>query len=326
MVSTPKGTAGRHRPERPPARGARKRADAPPARSPRPLERILLPTDFSEGATLALRRVLQLPLAPNARLHIVHVMPEDLPGKSRARATVRKLLNEAVDVVRSDERARQLKVTTGVLQGRPFVEIIRCARMIDAELIVIGRHGAGRLHGMRIGSTAERIVRHGDLPVLVVNAKAARPYRRPVIATALDDSSRQVVTLALRIVGRVKNIVVLHSYHVPYEGFVFAGTDAAPTDYQLAFRNRADAALERFIASLGDLDVTFEGVLHRGDPRGAIHAATAERRTDLLAIGAHGRTGLSHAILGSVAEFAIRTVACDVLISRPTRETYGDSW
>ena len=285
MVSTPKGTAGRQRPQRKRTAGTPTSADASASRSPRPLECILLPTDFSDGAALALRRVLQLPLATNARLHIVHVMSEDLPGK-----------------------------------------IIRCARMIDAALIVIGRHGAGRLHGMHIGSTAERIVRHGDLPVLVVNAKAARPYRRPMIATALDDSSRQVVTLALRIVGQVKSIVVLHAYHVAYEGFVFAGTDAAPTDYQLAFKNRAGASLARFITSLSNLDVTCEGVLHRGDPRGAIHAATAERRTDLLAIGAHGRTGLPHAILGSVAEFAIRTVACDVLVSRPTRETHGDSW
>jgi nucleotide-binding universal stress UspA family protein len=265
-------------------------------------------------------------MAPNARLHIVHVMPEDLPGKSRARATIRTLLNEAVDRVRSDEPSRQLKITTGILQGRSFVEIIRCARMIDAELVVIGRHGAGRLHVMRIGSTAERIVRHGDLPVLVVNAKATRPYRRPMIATALDDSSRQVVKLALRILGQVKSIVVIHAYHVPYEGFVSAGTDAAPTDYQLAFKNRAGASLARFIASLSDLGVACEGVLHRGDPRGAIQAATAGRRTDLLAIGAHGRTGLPHAILGSVAEFAMRTVACDVLICRPTRETYGNSW
>lgn len=326
MVSTPKETAGRHRPDHAPAAGPRKRAAAPPSRRPRPLECILLPTDFSDGAALALQRVLQLPLTTNARLHIVHVMPEDLPGKSRARATVRTLLNEAADLIRSDERSRQLKVTSGVLQGRSFVEIIRCARMIDAELIVIGRHGAGRLHGMRIGSTAERIVRHGDLPVLVVNAKATRPYRRPMIATALDDSSRQVVALALRIVGQVKTIVVLHAYHVAYEGFVFAGTDTSPTDYHLAFKDRAGTSLARFIASLNDLDVTFEDDLRRGDPRGAMLTATKEHRTDLLAMGAHGRTGLSRAILGSVAEFAVRTVACDVLISRPTRVTYRDSW
>ena len=138
MGSTPKGTAGRHRPPRKRAVRTPKNADASASRSPRPLECILLPTDFSDGAALALQRVLQLPLAPNARLHIVHVMPEDLPDKSRARATVRSLLSEAADVVRADERCRQLRITTAVLQGRSFVEIIRCARMIDAELIVLG--------------------------------------------------------------------------------------------------------------------------------------------------------------------------------------------
>jgi nucleotide-binding universal stress UspA family protein len=107
---------------------------------------------------------------------------------------------------------------------------------------------------------------------------------------------------------------------------VFAGTDAAPTDYHLAFKNRAGASLTRFTASLSDLDVVCEAILHHGDPRGAIRAETTERGTDLLAIGAHGRSGMAHAILGSVAEFAMRTVNCDVLMNRPTRETYGDSW
>lgn len=68
-------------------------------------------------------------------------------------------------------------------------------------------------------------------------------------------------------------------------------------------------SLARFIASLNGLDITFEGVLHRGESRGAIHATTAERRTDLLALEAHGRRGLLHAILASLADFAVRAIA-----------------
>ncbi|HZP42431.1 MAG TPA: universal stress protein [Candidatus Binatia bacterium] len=42
----------------------------------------------------------------------------------------------------------------------------------------------------------------------------------------------------------------------------------------------------------------------------------AERDADLLALGTHGRSGLAHVLLGSVAEAVIRAARCDVLVAR----------
>jgi nucleotide-binding universal stress UspA family protein len=41
------------------------------------------------------------------------------------------------------------------------------------------------------------------------------------------------------------------------------------------------------------------------------------RRSDLIAVGTHGRTGVAHALLGSVAEWVVRCAPCDVLVARP---------
>jgi len=75
-----------------------------------------------------------------------------------------------------------------VLSGEAFVEIIRRSRSLGAELIVIGRHGRRPVRDMFIGTTAERVIRKGDVPVLVVNRKPRSPYRRPLIATDLEDA------------------------------------------------------------------------------------------------------------------------------------------
>lgn len=59
------------------------------------------------------------------------------------------------------------------------------------------------------------------------------------------------------------------------------------------------------------------GLLHEGDPRSVILDAVARRGCDLVALGTHGRSGLSHVLLGSVAEAVVRAATCDVLVARP---------
>jgi hypothetical protein len=59
-------------------------AAEPTAREP--LGAFVVPTDFSKGAELALQRTLLLPLAPRARIHLVHVLPADLPARLRTKA------------------------------------------------------------------------------------------------------------------------------------------------------------------------------------------------------------------------------------------------
>ena len=53
-----------------------------------------------------------------------------------------------------------------------------------------------------------------------------------------------------------------------------------------------------------------------GIPYKAIIDFAAEWKADLIVMGTHGRTGLSHALTGSVAERVVRTAHCPVLITR----------
>jgi hypothetical protein len=66
----------------------------------------------------------------------------------------------------------------------------------------------------------------------------------------------------------------------------------------------------------------WQTVIVRGDPRTALLAETLRRRADLLAVGTHGRAGIAHALVGSVAEWVIQNAACDVLVARPVRVSF----
>ena len=55
-----------------------------------------------------------------------------------------------------------------VKTGKPFKEIIETAKEYDAKLIVMGSHGRGEIEELLIGSVTENVIRHTNLPVLVV--------------------------------------------------------------------------------------------------------------------------------------------------------------
>lgn len=288
---------------------------------PLPFRTVLVPTDFTEGSCAAIDRALALPLAQGARIEIVHVLPASIPAKVRAavEARARESLADAVTRV-SSTRGGQLEVASELVRGEAHVEIIRHARSIDAELILIGRHGRRPVRDLFIGATATRVVRLGDTPVLVVKAAGAKPYRRPLVATDLGDTSRHTLELGLRIVGARATVRVVHAFHVPFEGLL-GKTRAGLREVRKPFRERAIGQLDALVAPYAD-KARWRKIVRAGDPRCSILNEVLLGHADVIAIGTHGRSGLSRALIGSVAEDVIANAACDVLVARPVRFSF----
>jgi nucleotide-binding universal stress UspA family protein len=60
--------------------------------------------------------------------------------------------------------------------------------------------------------------------------------------------------------------------------------------------------------------VTVEPLLAEGEPAKEIDRVAREQHCDLIVMGTHGRTGLDHLLMGSVAERVVRQVPCPVLV------------
>jgi nucleotide-binding universal stress UspA family protein len=287
-------------------------------------EHLLVATDFSVGADQAIARAAHLPLAQRAKVSLVHVLSDRIPNKARAdtEKIARRQLDQAAKSIAKKAASlgcHTIKVTSELLRGQPYVEIIRHARSVAADLIVLGRHGGRSVRDMFLGSTAERVIRAGNLPVLVVSRKARAPYRRPLLAIDMEDTYRSVVTVGLRALGcEVVSAAMVHAYHVPFDGFMVPGVPPGEvTDQRKQYRKKAASRLSTLQASLVHLGMRWQTVIVRGDPRTAILSQAIRRRADLLIVGTHGRSGFAHALLGSVAEWVIQAAACDVLVAAP---------
>ncbi|MEX0725430.1 MAG: universal stress protein [Planctomycetaceae bacterium] len=92
------------------------------------------------------------------------------------------------------------------------------------------------------------------------------------------------------------------------------GTFAMPITNLDEVVKAAEQSLHRYPACAGKAPVR---VVRTGEPFVEIIRYAKERNIDLIVLGTHGRTGLTHVLLGSVAERVVRKAGCPVLTVRP---------
>jgi nucleotide-binding universal stress UspA family protein len=142
------------------------------------IKKILCPIDFSDSADHAMRYAAALAQNFGAELTLLHVVAPfvaALPGETALPDTLLADIDELAEACQQRLReivgtlaADGLRVQQKVLNGVPFVEIIRFARDAETDLIVMGSHGRTGLGHLLIGSVAERVVRKAGCPVLTV--------------------------------------------------------------------------------------------------------------------------------------------------------------
>lgn len=125
--------------------------------------------------------------------------------------------------------------------------------------------------------------------------------------------ARDAIEYALIVAGHFRAEIVL--LHVWREVVVPATWGQGAVLDELA-RSRADVEMERCLEDLEDSGVPIRGRLERGDAVDTILRVAAEETCDLIVMGTHGRTGLSHLLHGSVAEKVVRQAGCPVITLR----------
>ncbi len=147
--------------------------------------RILLSTDFSDQARLAYRWAAQLARQSGGKVILIHVfeadvvaaapalsgyMPAEALDLGKYREEFRNGAQEALGKAAEELRALGAEVEAHLVEGsRPWQAIVAAAEEFDCGVIVLGTHGRGGLAHLLIGSTAEKVVRSADCPVLTVH-------------------------------------------------------------------------------------------------------------------------------------------------------------
>lgn len=293
------------------------------------IARLLVPTDFSPAsdAALAYAKALAEPL--RASLDVIHAFEDPFATAAFAPEIYAPLPRELSDDLRqeADRRlAERLPVEqrvrfngrTAIVPGTPAAAIVEYATQRGTDLIVMGTHGRSGFADLLLGNVAQRVVRTAPCPVLTVRETPARPIRRILVPTDFSATSDAAFDYALLLAERLgASVLLLHVLDDPFltDGLVpDAYLSEAPAVRTAMLRNAQDRLAHRAATVPPAIPVEREVLFGNG---AATIAEYAEARdVDVIVMGTHGRAGVAHLLMGSVAERLVRTAPCPVLTVR----------
>lgn len=282
------------------------------------VERIVVGTDFSERAGWAEQRAAALAFTLGCAMDLVHAIETTgqalLPGRN-----IDALIRSTLERRAQDLASQHGVVVNSVLEsGRPHRCLLDRADGFASSLTVLGAHGGHFAQDLLFGSTAERVLRAAQAPVLIVKHPPQGAYTRAAIGVDFSPSSRA----ALSMIGLLPpmDLVLVHAVHSPFESWLgAAGASREEVEvHHQELTEQARAQMRQFVLDLPDalhalLDVD-RARFEVGYPSEVVASKVVAARADLLILGKHGRTLGERWLAGSVAERLARTAPCDVLI------------
>ena len=140
-------------------------------------------------------------------------------------------------------------------------------------------------------------------------------FNHIIVPTDFSETSQHALDIAIEIARESGGeLTVMHTTEVPV--YAYSDMAYAPVDLLSPIAKVAEERLRALVESVRQRHPGARGVLKVGVPWEQIMASVAEVQADLIVMGTHGRRGVAHALLGSVAEKVVRVSQVPVLTVR----------
>lgn len=262
------------------------------------MKKIIVPLDFSEHSEFALKAAAKLAKKFKAEILALHMleMADVMLTSSEGFIDEKtiflfRLAEQRFEDFLKKEYLKDIKVTPIIKHFKVFSEVNEIVKNHDADIIIMGSHGTSGVMDLFVGSNTERVVRHADVPVLVIKKEMQHINFKSAIFAS--DFSEEVVRPYLNAVKMMQKLdCKLHLVHVNLPNNSFK-TSAEIEKMVVNFFAKADRNLDKMsdVHYVSDYTVE-EGILNFSDKIGA----------DLLLIPTHGRKGLASFFEGSIGE------------------------
>lgn len=279
------------------------------------MKKILVPFDFSKTAVNALRFAVDIAMQSKGTVYLLHVIelpvindPVIMPVITFERDFLKTLRDKATAEFDKAiaKHATAIRVSKHVEFGSPAKTINGFATKENIDLIVMGSHGASGLREIFIGSNAEKVVRNSSIPVLVFKNYYKGPIKNIVFPNTLDLEKMQDFTMKVK---------ALQAFFKARIHIVYINTPTNFTSDSVTLA-RLNAFAKRFMFK----DVTLNIFNHQFEEEGILEFAKSVDG-DLIAVGTHGRKGVSHLINGSLAENIVNHAKSAIWTYNLTLET-----
>jgi len=284
---------------------------------------LMLATDGSAGAALALDMLLELPLGPADRVTVVMHPTFFLTARPNGDGIVSRLAARQRDRARAIVKATLARLiergirADGVVQdGEDAVDaIVRAATGRKADLVVVGSRGHGAVASLVIGSTARTLAVLCPVPILIVRGIGKAPQR---VLLAYDGSPAARAALALlRRLPLPREATVVALNVIPPRAWPELGPgDDDLLDLRVKVEREDLTSAENVVgeAALPFGDGAVRPIVDAGPVAETILERSRRLPADLVVIGSRGATGPRRPFWGSTAERVTISAGCPVLV------------
>jgi nucleotide-binding universal stress UspA family protein len=257
------------------------------------MEKIIVPIDFSKQSIDALNVAADLALkSPGCTLNMVHFYEKPISGitlqievDTRKLASIRKDINSKMDDLIKSLPAIKFEKT--ILADKNVLDILDLGLVKNADLIVMGTHGASGWKEFIIGSNAQNITRNAKCPVMVIKEGYEKFKLNNVlfVSSFLEEDSLEF--------EKIRNVVKLYNpcYHllkIIDEKIINPGFNA-------------QVLMEEFAKKYSLDKYTVNTIMSKSIGEG-VSEYSKSFNVDCVIIETHGRKGLNRIMQSSVAE------------------------
>ena len=271
------------------------------------MKKILVPCDFSKPAVNAFRFAMDIALKSKAMVQLINVI--ELPVVHDTIVTpvmtfekgfmsdLTQKTKKEFDKLITKYKSESVTVKSDVEFGSPARMITDFAKKKSIDLIIMGTHGTSGIREYFVGSNAEKVVRHAPVPVMVMKNYYKGAMRNIVFPNTLETEKQEVL------VTRVKELQAFFkaTVHILYVN--------TPTNFTAD--NITIERLKQFARQFNFKNYTLNVYNYPFEEPGIIHF-TNSIKGDLIAMGTHGRSGISHFLNGSLAEDIVNHANCPI--------------
>jgi universal stress protein E len=304
----------------------------------REFKNILIAYGWEDTKNTPIERVVRLIREYGAKLAavcVVEELPQDirkLPAKISPEELYKKVISNSnahlKDFV-SPIEAAGIEISTDVLAGTPFIEVVRKVLRDRHDLLIIPAHeGLNTAERKLLHTTTIKLLRQCPCPVWVMRAKGADRYRRILAAVDTDPNDFENEQLNMKIMeiavsmARLEGgeIHVVHAWHLYGEWmlkFSFGHSSSELNAMMDEVKQKHQSSLDKLLSQCDVKDLQVRMHFLRGDAGDLIPGVVAKENIDLMVMGTHSRSGAAGFLRGNTSEKIMHHVDCSVITVKP---------
>lgn len=288
------------------------------------LKKILVCSELGRASEKALRRAALLCAATGATAEVLHVIEYPLENAigdfglehHAWQENIRRAASAALEKQIERHWPKTIAAPRLVLREGQISKTI-CAYVEDngCDLVICGERSGSIWKKNFIGTTATRLVRKLNIPVLVVRQPAAAAYKRVLLPIDFSPYSTRSLEQVAKLMEGAR-VTLMHAYAAPFEGkLAYSGVDEQAVAYYVRkAREEAGRNLRALSKDSGIKQSRFSFLLRHGHAYREVIEAQRLGEFDCIAIGKHGRGFVTQLVLGSTTEHVLLESSADVLV------------